>query len=99
MHDGLPADDEQCERLATDLAHLLDGEPARTSSAICAGDGGSFTRRHCYDEHGEFRPALEEDGVDEDDPRVRHHGRLGLIETADIATGLKTARGLLRING
>ncbi|MEU6988229.1 class III lanthionine synthetase LanKC [Streptomyces sp. NPDC046324] len=62
-----PADDEQCERLATDLAHLLDGEPGPyILSDLRWGRGpvhlryGSFTRRHCYDEHGELRPAMED---------------------------------------
>ncbi|MFE5633051.1 class III lanthionine synthetase LanKC [Streptomyces sp. NPDC056543] len=62
-----PADEEQCERLATDLAHLLEGEPGPyILSDLRWGRGpvhlryGSFTRRHCYDEHGELRPALED---------------------------------------
>ncbi|MEU7039059.1 class III lanthionine synthetase LanKC [Streptomyces sp. NPDC046237] len=62
-----PADDEQCERLATDLAHLLDGEPGPyVLSDLRWGKGpvhlryGSFTRRHCYDAHGELRPAIED---------------------------------------
>ncbi|MGW0598692.1 class III lanthionine synthetase LanKC [Streptomyces sp. NPDC002776] len=62
-----PADDEQCERLATDLARLLDGEPGPyILSDLRWGKGpvhlryGSFTRRHCYDEHGELRPAMED---------------------------------------
>ncbi|MFD6247555.1 class III lanthionine synthetase LanKC [Streptomyces roseolus] len=62
-----PADDEQCERLATDLAHLLDGESGPyVLSDLRWGQGpvhlryGSFTRRHCYDEHGELRPAIED---------------------------------------
>ncbi|MFE5937173.1 class III lanthionine synthetase LanKC [Streptomyces sp. NPDC056470] len=62
-----PADEEQCEHLATDLAHLLEGEPGPyILSDLRWGRGpvhlryGSFTRRHCYDEHGELRPALED---------------------------------------
>ncbi|MFE5966245.1 class III lanthionine synthetase LanKC [Streptomyces sp. NPDC056463] len=62
-----PADEEQCERLATDLAHLLEGEPGPyILSDLRWGQGpvhlryGSFTRRHCYDERGELRPALED---------------------------------------
>ncbi|MEV4950023.1 class III lanthionine synthetase LanKC [Streptomyces sp. NPDC053755] len=62
-----PADDEQCERVATDLARLLDGEPGPyILSDLRWGRGpvhlryGSFTRRHCYDEHGELRPAIED---------------------------------------
>ncbi|MGW7431740.1 class III lanthionine synthetase LanKC [Streptomyces sp. NPDC054861] len=62
-----PADDEQCERVATDLARLLDGEPGPyILSDLRWGKGpvhlryGSFTRRHCYDEHGELRPAMED---------------------------------------
>ncbi|MFE7382027.1 class III lanthionine synthetase LanKC [Streptomyces zhihengii] len=62
-----PADDEQCERVATDLAHLLDGRPGPyILSDLRWGSGpvhlryGSFTRRHCYDEHGTLRPALED---------------------------------------
>ncbi|MFF5787496.1 class III lanthionine synthetase LanKC [Streptomyces sp. NPDC012693] len=62
-----PADDRQCERVATDLAGLLDGEPGPyILSDLRWGRGpvhlryGSFTLRHCYDEHGELRPALED---------------------------------------
>ncbi|MBY8864487.1 ATP-binding protein [Streptomyces sennicomposti] len=44
-------------------------------------------------------PADDSAPADEDDPRVRCHARLGLVETTDIATGLKTARRLLRLNG
>ncbi|MEU9294452.1 class III lanthionine synthetase LanKC [Streptomyces sp. NPDC048266] len=62
-----PADDRQCERVATDLAGLLDGESGPyILSDLRWGRGpvhlryGSFTLRHCYDEHGELRPALED---------------------------------------
>ncbi|GAA3398770.1 class III lanthionine synthetase LanKC [Streptomyces roseoviridis] len=62
-----PADDHACERVATDLAALLDGEAGPyILSDLRWGRGpvhlryGSFTRRHCYDEHGELRPALED---------------------------------------
>ncbi|TXS50098.1 class III lanthionine synthetase LanKC [Streptomyces sp. t39] len=62
-----PADDEQCERVATDLARLLDGEQGPyILSDLRWGRGpvhlryGSFTRRHCYDEHGALQPALED---------------------------------------
>lgn len=62
-----PADDEQCERVATDLARLLDGQPGPyILSDLRFGRGpvhlryGSFTLRHCYDEHGVLRPALED---------------------------------------
>ncbi|MEU6971968.1 hypothetical protein AB0A71_30390 [Kitasatospora aureofaciens] len=36
--------------------------------------------------------------VNEDDPRVRYHGRLGKIPTTDINNGLKTAHRLLLLN-
>ncbi|WP_309056387.1 class III lanthionine synthetase LanKC, partial [Streptomyces sp.] len=62
-----PADDRECERVATDLAGLLDGEAGPyILSDLRWGRGpvhlryGSFTRRHCYDENGELRPALED---------------------------------------
>ncbi|MDX2564404.1 class III lanthionine synthetase LanKC [Streptomyces sp. TX20-6-3] len=62
-----PADDEQCERVATDLAELLEGRPGPyILSDLRWGRGpvhlryGSFTLRHCYDEHGELRPAVED---------------------------------------
>ncbi|MGW0120793.1 class III lanthionine synthetase LanKC [Streptomyces sp. NPDC003327] len=62
-----PADDRECERVATDLAGLLDGEAGPyILSDLRWGRGpvhlryGSFTRRHCYDGHGELRPALED---------------------------------------
>ncbi|MFF3159184.1 hypothetical protein [Streptomyces sp. NPDC057910] len=44
-------------------------------------------------------PAVPPRDVTEDDPRVRYHGRLGLVETTDISKGLLTARRLLRLNG
>ncbi|OKJ63050.1 serine/threonine protein kinase [Streptomyces sp. CB02009] len=62
-----PADDQQCERVATDLAGLLEGRPGPyILSDLRWGRGpvhlryGSFTVRHCYDEHGELRPAVED---------------------------------------
>ncbi|MFC9342066.1 class III lanthionine synthetase LanKC [Streptomyces sp. NPDC057020] len=62
-----PADDQQCERVATDLAGLLEGRPGPyILSDLRWGRGpvhlryGSFTLRHCYDEHGELRPAVED---------------------------------------
>ncbi|MFI9114091.1 class III lanthionine synthetase LanKC [Streptomyces venezuelae] len=62
-----PADDEQCERVATDLAELLEGRPGPyILSDLRWGRGpvhlryGSFTLRHCYDEHGELRAAVED---------------------------------------
>jgi tRNA A-37 threonylcarbamoyl transferase component Bud32 len=61
-----PADDARCGRIAADLAALLEGEPGPyILSDLRWGAGpvhlryGSFTRRHCYDEHGELRPAIE----------------------------------------
>ncbi|MGA5096922.1 class III lanthionine synthetase LanKC [Streptomyces lavendulocolor] len=61
-----PADDEQCRRIADDLAALLAGEPGPyILSDLRWGDGpvyvryGSFTRRHCYGENGELCPAVE----------------------------------------
>lgn len=41
----------------------------------------------------------DKDGVDENDPRVRYHAQLGLVETTDIIKGSLTARRLLRHNG
>ncbi|MFF5973442.1 class III lanthionine synthetase LanKC [Streptomyces sp. NPDC012769] len=72
-----PADDRECERVAGDLAGLLDGEPGPyILSDLRWGRGpvhlryGSFTRRHCYDEDGELRPALEDgSGTLVPDPR------------------------------
>jgi serine/threonine protein kinase len=66
-----PADDAQCRSIAADLDALLAGEPGPyILSDLRWGAGpvhlryGSFTRRHCYDEQGELRPALEDpDGV------------------------------------
>ncbi|MFG3490113.1 class III lanthionine synthetase LanKC [Streptomyces sp. NPDC047972] len=62
-----PADDEQCGRLAADLASLLEGRRGPyILSDLRWGEGpvhlryGSFTLRHCYDEHGELRPAVED---------------------------------------
>ncbi|WP_327685813.1 class III lanthionine synthetase LanKC [Streptomyces sp. NBC_00467] len=60
-----PADDEQCGVIAEELAALLAGEAGPyILSDVRWSDGpvhlryGSFTRRHCYDEHGELRPAV-----------------------------------------
>ncbi|MGP3979677.1 class III lanthionine synthetase LanKC [Streptomyces sp. KR80] len=62
-----PADDEQCRTIAEDLATLLAGEPGPyILSDLRWGDGpvyvryGSFTERHCYDDQGELRPAVED---------------------------------------
>ncbi|PRH77208.1 lantipeptide synthetase [Streptomyces solincola] len=61
-----PADDAQLKATADDLAALLDGEPGPyILSDLRWGAGpvhvryGSFTRRHCYDEQGELRPAVQ----------------------------------------
>ncbi|WP_077799699.1 class III lanthionine synthetase LanKC [Streptomyces sp. JHA26] len=72
-----PADEERFERLAGELADLLAGEPGpHILSDLRLGDGpvhvryGSFTRRNCYDEDGELRPAIADpDGVLVPDPR------------------------------
>ncbi|MFD3675902.1 class III lanthionine synthetase LanKC [Streptomyces sp. NPDC058613] len=72
-----PADDEQCRRIAEDLDALLGGEPGPyILSDLRWGAGpvhlryGSFTLRHCYDEHGELVPAIEDPaGVLVPDPR------------------------------
>ncbi|MFJ8193267.1 class III lanthionine synthetase LanKC [Streptomyces sp. NPDC096094] len=60
-----PANEAQFERLVGELAALLDGEPGpHILSDLRIGDGpvhvryGSFTRRNCYDESGELRPAV-----------------------------------------
>ncbi|MFD3324484.1 class III lanthionine synthetase LanKC [Streptomyces sp. NPDC058701] len=66
-----PADEEQCRQIAEDLDALLAGEPGPyILSDLRWGAGpvhlryGSFTLRHCYDEHGELVPAIEDpDGV------------------------------------
>ncbi|WP_217145698.1 class III lanthionine synthetase LanKC [Streptomyces sp. AC627_RSS907] len=60
-----PADEEQLERLAGELAALLAGEPGpHILSDLRLGDSpvhvryGGFTRRNCYDENGELQPAV-----------------------------------------
>ncbi|MFD3629232.1 class III lanthionine synthetase LanKC [Streptomyces sp. NPDC058698] len=66
-----PADEAGFERLAGELAELLAGEPGpHILSDLRLGDGpvhvryGGFTRRNCYDAHGELRPAVTgPDGV------------------------------------
>ncbi|MFJ9409550.1 class III lanthionine synthetase LanKC [Streptomyces sp. NPDC101393] len=62
-----PADEAQCRTLAEDLDALIGGEPGPyilTDLRWGAGPVhlryGSFTERHCYDEHGELRPAVED---------------------------------------
>ncbi|CAL9351838.1 putative SapB synthase [Streptomyces sp. enrichment culture] len=72
-----PADEAHFERLAGELAELLAGEPGpHILSDLRLGDGpvhvryGGFTRRNCYDENGELRPAVARpDGVLVPDPR------------------------------
>ncbi|MGV9291167.1 class III lanthionine synthetase LanKC [Streptomyces sp. NPDC003719] len=72
-----PEDEERFERLAGELTALLAGEPGpHILSDLRLGDGpvhvryGSFTRRNCYDEDGELRPAIADpDGVLVPDPR------------------------------
>ncbi|WCN05032.1 class III lanthionine synthetase LanKC [Streptomyces sp. M92] len=60
-----PADEGRFERVVGELAALLDGEPGpRILSDLRIGGGpvhvryGSFTRRNCYDDQGELRPAI-----------------------------------------
>lgn len=61
-----PADGEQCRRIAEDLDAALAGAAGPyILSDLRWGAGpvhlryGSFTLRHCYDEHGELVPAIE----------------------------------------
>ncbi|WP_262391325.1 class III lanthionine synthetase LanKC [Nocardiopsis sp. CNR-923] len=61
-----PADDDECATVAAGLDALVGGEPGPyILSDVRWNEGpvhlryGSFTRRHCYDEHGEAVPALE----------------------------------------
>ncbi|QEU84057.1 class III lanthionine synthetase LanKC [Streptomyces viridosporus] len=66
-----PADEAHFERVAGELSDLLAGEPGpHILSDLRLGDGpvhvryGGFTRRNCYDESGELRPAVARpDGV------------------------------------
>ncbi|MEV6121264.1 class III lanthionine synthetase LanKC [Streptomyces sp. NPDC052077] len=72
-----PPDEERFERIAGELSALLDGESGpHILSDLRLGAGpvhvryGSFTRRNCYDEEGELRPAIARpDGVLVPDPR------------------------------
>ncbi|WP_405497261.1 class III lanthionine synthetase LanKC [Streptomyces sp. NBC_00096] len=72
-----PADEQQCERIARDLDTALAGAAGPyILSDLRWGAGpvhlryGSFTLRHCYDEHGELVPAIEApDGSLVPDPR------------------------------
>ncbi|MDT0377821.1 class III lanthionine synthetase LanKC [Streptomyces sp. DSM 42041] len=64
-----PLDDADCERIAGDLAALLDGEPGPyILSDLRWGAGpvhlryGSFTERNAYDDDGNLCPAIEEPG-------------------------------------
>ncbi len=61
-----PADEEQCRRIARDLDTALEGAAGPyILSDLRWGAGpvhlryGSFTLRHCYDEHGELVPAIQ----------------------------------------
>ncbi|MCC9741868.1 class III lanthionine synthetase LanKC [Streptomyces sp. MNU89] len=61
-----PENDEQFGTIARELGELLDGEPGPyILSDLRWGAGpvhvryGSFTERHCYDEQGVLRPAVE----------------------------------------
>ncbi|MEU6887195.1 class III lanthionine synthetase LanKC [Streptomyces viridosporus] len=66
-----PADEAHFERVAGELSDLLAGESGpHILSDLRLGDGpvhvryGGFTRRNCYDESGELRPAVARpDGV------------------------------------
>ncbi|GHC74609.1 serine/threonine protein kinase [Nocardiopsis terrae] len=66
-----PADEDECASVAAGLDALVGGEPGpyilsdvRWNAGPVHLRYGSFTRRHCYDEHGEPVPALENaDGV------------------------------------
>lgn len=66
-----PASDEECASVAAGLDALVGGEPGpyvlsdvRWNAGPVHLRYGSFTRRYCYDEHGEPVPALENaDGV------------------------------------
>ncbi|KIH99835.1 serine/threonine protein kinase [Streptomonospora alba] len=66
-----PADEAECASVAAGLDALVGGEPGpyvlsdvRWNAGPVHLRYGSFTRRHCYDEHGEPVPALENaDGV------------------------------------
>ncbi|CAL9278106.1 class III lanthionine synthetase LanKC [Streptomyces rochei] len=60
-----PADDTQFEQVVGELSALLEGEPGpQILSDLRIGGGpvhvryGSFTRRNCYDDQGELRPAI-----------------------------------------
>ncbi|MBQ1093773.1 class III lanthionine synthetase LanKC [Streptomyces sp. B93] len=60
-----PADEADFERLTGELAELLDGEPGPLIlSDLRIADGpvhvryGGFTRRECFDDDGELRPAV-----------------------------------------
>ncbi|MFE2875277.1 class III lanthionine synthetase LanKC [Streptomyces roseus] len=72
-----PADEEQCRKIAEDLDAALAGAAGPyILSDLRWGAGpvhlryGSFTLRHCYDEHGELVPAIEApDGRLVPDPR------------------------------
>ncbi|MFE9773522.1 class III lanthionine synthetase LanKC [Streptomyces sp. NPDC005931] len=72
-----PADEAEFEQLAGELSGLLAGEPGpHILSDLRLGDGpvhvryGGFTRRNCYDETGELRPAVARpDGMLVPDPR------------------------------
>ncbi|MFE5538460.1 class III lanthionine synthetase LanKC [Streptomyces sp. NPDC056492] len=72
-----PADEQQCRRIAEELDAALGGAAGPyILSDLRWGAGpvhlryGSFTLRHCYDEHGELVPAIETpDGRLVPDPR------------------------------
>ncbi|MCX4625462.1 class III lanthionine synthetase LanKC [Streptomyces sp. NBC_01443] len=72
-----PADEQRCRRIAEDLDAALAGAAGPyILSDLRWGAGpvhlryGSFTLRHCYDEHGELVPAIETpDGRLVPDPR------------------------------
>ncbi|WP_028649329.1 class III lanthionine synthetase LanKC [Nocardiopsis sp. CNT312] len=61
-----PADDGECASVAAGLDALVGGEPGpyvlsdvRWNAGPVHLRYGSFTRRHCYDKHGDAVPALE----------------------------------------
>ncbi|WP_328296559.1 class III lanthionine synthetase LanKC [Streptomyces sp. NBC_00435] len=102
-----PADERQCERIARDLDTALAGAagPYILSDLRWAAGPvhlryGSFTLRHCYDEHGELVPAIEApDGSLVPDPRGPVFQPPGWLKLPGFLAPHLAARSALTLTG
>ncbi|MFD0774228.1 class III lanthionine synthetase LanKC [Streptomonospora algeriensis] len=102
-----PADDQECASVAEELDALVGGEPGpyilsdvRWNAGPIHLRYGSFTRRHCYDEHGEPVPALENaEGVLVPDQRGPAFHTPEWLTVPDFLRPHLEARGAVDVTG